>query len=139
MREKGKILKFPPKLDFPHQIFLNKLEGEPKIIDIPIYFGIDTATVRIIDFTIICDFYAIIRFTFDIETYKYESIDMYFEGMEYLTLEEYDEFYYQKLREEFSVICQANEILMGHKELSEYQEALEGYLECNFDKDVGFY
>jgi hypothetical protein len=136
MRKMGKMINFPKKIDFPNKIVLNKLERLPEIIEIPIHFGMDSATVRIIDFSIKCDFFARVSILFDFETYKYESIEIYFEGIENLSLEESDELYYQKLEEEILIVFQAETILMDHKELSKYQEALRNHLLCALDQDI---
>lgn len=80
MHYKGSII------DFPKRIILNNLEGLPEIIDIAILGGLDSATVRILNFSIECDFSANLSMIFDFETYKFETLDFYFEGIQFLAL-----------------------------------------------------
>ncbi|MCM3323285.1 hypothetical protein [Cytobacillus kochii] len=135
MVKKGKLIHFPNRKPFPNVITLENLVGQPFKTEIPILFGMDTAPVRILEFSIKCDFFAIARLIFDSETYKFDHIKIVFDGMEWLSLEESDEIYEQKLEEELSMILQARKILKDHKELSIYYEALGEYFNIITDED----
>ena len=121
-------------MTFPNTLTLEKLEGSPVICDVPVLFGLDSVPFRTLSFSIECDFEARAILYFDCETYEYETIDIWFNGIEKLTFDELNDLDAQTEQEEFLIVCQASEILLEHKDLHKYLGALEKYLENNYDE-----
>ncbi|MBT2721419.1 hypothetical protein [Bacillus sp. ISL-46] len=118
----------------PDKIVLENLVGPPVLFDIPIYGGIDTATVRLLGFTLKNTPWVMVDIHFDYKTKEFLSVEFGLNGLDILPYNTY-ELFQRRNEEELQILKQANKILNEHKNLSIYHKAIKSRIKHLFKRE----